>query len=230
MAAGPASAADLTAPPVGIADSWTGFYLGVTAGGAWGQFDPRTTTVPGGHVGVPGSALVDAVGSQTIKPSGFTAGIEGGYNWQVGNVLLGWKPTLRLASHRRDDSGAVPYPARTGQFTITSYGNADWLFTARPRLGYVAPYHWLIYATGGLALTQLRTDFSFVDSAGALEVGPAQHVGGGIEAPLTRQLSVKAEYLHLAFANSAGMQTASNLPVQSFFHSGDLKTNVVRSA
>ena len=90
-----------------------------------------------------------------------------------------------------------------------------------------------IYATGGLALTQLRTDFSFVDSAGALEFGAntlkaGYAAGGGIEAPLTGQLSIKAEYLHLAFANSAGVQTASNLPGQSFFHAGDLKTDIVR--
>ena len=235
IAAGPASAADPTAPLVGVADSWTGFYLGVTAGGAWGQFDPRTTTVPGTHVGVSGTRLIDAAGIQTIKPSGFITGIEGGYNWQVGNALFGLEADIAaLHLNGATNSGAVAFTQRTGQFTVTSYGNADWLLTARPRIGYVAPNHWLIYATGGLALTQLRTDFSYVDSVGAFESGllntlkAGYAAGGGIEAPLTRQLSIKAEYLHLAFANSTGVQTASNLASQSFFHSGDLKADVVR--
>ena len=64
----------------------------------------------------------------------------------------------------RQTAAASPIRERRGQsFTVTSYGNANWLFTARPRVGFVAANPGL-YGTGGLALTRLQSDFSFVDS------------------------------------------------------------------
>lgn len=225
--------------PVPIAFSWTGWYAGVTAGGAWGQFDPRTSTGANGYLNAAQAAAVNAAGTQSIKTAGFTTGIEGGYNWQTGNVLLGVEADLQAVHlNRATNSGAVPYPGAALSFTVTSYGNSNWLFTARPRIGYVAPNNWLFYATGGLAVTKLQTDFAFDDNNGAEESGKVNTIkagyaaGGGIEAPLSNNLSVKADYLHVAFANTAGQSTASNLllgfPGQVFSHSSDLKADIFR--
>lgn len=240
ISAGSAHAGDAGKPAAGTYN-WTGFYAGVTAGGAWGQYDPRTSTVGDGYMNAAQAAAVTASGSQTIKPSGFAAGIEGGYNWQFGNLLLGLEADLQAVHlNGAANSGAVPYPqARNIAFTVTSYGDTDWLFTARPRIGYVAPNHWLLYATGGLALTQLQSNFSFVDTNGALTSGRLDKtaagyaVGAGIEAPLTDRLSLKAEYLHVAFANTAGTATANNVtaifPGQVFSYSSDLTADIVRA-
>jgi opacity protein-like surface antigen len=108
-------------------------------------------------------------------------------------------------------------------------------------LGFVASNNWLFYATGGLAVTRLHTDISFDDdnpSVFAEEAGKVDTtkvgyaVGGGIEAPLTNRLSVKADYLHVGFGNTAGASTANNLlpafPAQAFTHSSDLKADMVR--
>src|ERR1700722_8344480 len=134
-------------------NNWTGVYGGVTAGAAFGQYHQRTSTIGDGYMNATQAAAVTAAGAGTIKPSGFTTGVEAGYNWQVGNVLFGFEADLQAVHlNGATSSGLVPYPGapRFG-FTVTSYADSDWLLTARPRVGFVAPNHWLFYATGGLA-------------------------------------------------------------------------------
>ena len=237
-----ADAADAVKPISGSPQySWTGFYAGVAAGGAWGQYDPQTSTVSDGFINAAQAAAVTAAGAQTIKPTGFVAGIEGGYNWQVGNLLLGLEADLEGAQlEGATNSGDVLYPGtRASRFTVTSYSDADWLLTVRPRIGLVAPNHWLFYATGGLAVTQLESDFSFIDNRGTLESGrinaavAGYAVGGGVEAPLTSRLSLKVDYLFVDFPNTPGSVTANSLstsfPGQVFSHSSDFKADIVRA-
>ncbi|MFY9840126.1 MAG: outer membrane beta-barrel protein [Xanthobacteraceae bacterium] len=115
--------------------------------------------------------------------------------------------------------------------------------TARPRLGFVAPNNWLFYATGGLAVMRIHTDITFDDDnfglsiftneAGKVDTTKVGYaVGGGVEAPLTNRLSVKADYLHVGFGNTAGTSTANSFlpmfPAQVFTHSSDLKADMVR--
>jgi len=227
---------DFTSP----AYNWTGFYVGATAGAAWGQYTPRTSTVSAHYIGPRGAAAIAAAGTQTINSTGFAAGLTGGYNWQIGNALIGLEADLQAVDlEGATGTGAIPYPAKSGTFTITSYGATDWLFTARPRIGWVMPNHWLVYATGGLALTQLHSDLSFVDSHHAFESGSVDAVkagyavGGGVEAPLTDRLSVKAEYLFVDFGNTAGSVTANSLapffPNQTFAHSAGLHADILRA-
>jgi len=246
VSASSADAADVTPLWSPTQYNWNGFYAGVVAGAAWGQYDPRTATVGDGYLDAANAAAVTAAGTQTIRTNGFVAGIEGGYNWQSGRWLFGLEADLE-AVHLLDqtNSGGIPYPAAVppggapgSVFTVFSSAQTDWLLTARPRIGFVAPNNWLFYATGGLAVTRLHTDIAFVDNVFAEEsrkvdttkVGYA--VGGGIEAPLTNRLSVKADYLHVGFGNTAGPSTANNLlptfPAQLFTHSSDLKADIFR--
>jgi opacity protein-like surface antigen len=182
--------------------------------------------------------VVTATGAQRLKPAGFAAGIEGGYNWQAGNLVFGIEADLQSlhlnsAGTSHADYGMVP-GSPADSFTVTSYGNANWMFTARPRIGFVTPNQWLFYVTGGLALTRLQTDFSFIDGYGASESGrlntvkAGYAVGGGVEVPLTDRFSVKADYLHVEFANTAGAVTANTID-QVFTHSGDLRADIVRA-
>ena len=98
--------------------NWTGVYGGFTAGAAFGQYDPRTSTTAGGYIGAPGAAAVTAAGTQTINALGFIAGIEGGYNWQIGNLCSVSKPMCKPPTFMaRSISGAVHYPARRRQIS-----------------------------------------------------------------------------------------------------------------
>lgn len=197
---------------------------------------------------VPG---VNAAGQQSIKPSGFTGGFELGYNWQAGNVVYGLEGDVE-SFHLSGSStsgpvlytvvGYTPGPpgCPTNCFTINSAAHTDWLATARGRLGFAAN-NWLFFATGGAAFTTLNGSFSFADtvatesaSLSSTRVGVA--VGGGVEARLWANWSVKAEYLFVDFArvsvNSVNLvgPTCAVGPCngQVFTHSLDLTANIAR--
>ena len=206
--AGPAKAADvltvaLSAP---APSSWAGGYVGVTAGGAWGAFGTATSTPVNPSNFFSDAAVVGAInaaGANSAKTNVFATGIEVGYNWQNGPFLLGVEADLQsLHLNGAASSGAIRYPDGGGQFVVTSYSAANWLFTARARAGLVAGNGALFFLTGGLAVTHLNTDFVFSPANGVaesakLDAAKAGYViGGGAEAPLTDRLSVKAEYLH----------------------------------
>ena len=178
---------------------------------------------------------MNAVGNQSIKPSGFATGIEAGYNWQIGRLLLGVEADLQaLELNGAANSGAIPYPGFHRQFVVSSYGDSTWLFTARARVGLVAGNNSLVYATGGLAVTRLNSDLLFTDSGGALEAAKIDTtktgyvVGGGVETPLTERLSLKAEYLYVKFNDATVIGNLAPPPNQAFTHTADLNANIVR--
>jgi opacity protein-like surface antigen len=126
-------------------------------------------------------------------------------------------------------------------FTINQSVKTDWLFTARPRVGW-ANDNWLFYVTGGLAVTGLKYNNTFADTYGPsfenasiskTKVGWV--VGGGVEYGLTRNWSVKAEYLYMDFGSvsSIGDVTAPSQPGGTggalLSNSADLKPNVIRA-
>src|SRR5260370_7706189 len=123
LAASPASGADLPrkpiykAPPPVVAPvpfSWTGFYVGLNAGGAWGREDPTlmltgdwTSTAFNRH----DTAIFAAVGSQGTHPSSFTGGRQVGYNLQTGPAVLGIEPDLNsLRLPPRSSISPLPGP------------------------------------------------------------------------------------------------------------------------
>ena len=239
----PALAADMAvkAPPPAPPPqyNWTGFYIGGTAGWAWGSFDPTssTATVPVGEINTDVPAI-NAAGVQRIKPSGFIGGFEAGYNWQPSNLLFGLEGDIEsFHLHGSASTGPVVYHGGAGTFTLTSTASTDWLATARGRLGYAAG-NWLFYATGGFAFTDLHGNFSFSETAfGGSEAASLSSsktgyaVGGGVEASLSRQWSVKAEYLFVDFGRVSAFGTAAGgvlIPTYPFTHTIDLKANLAR--
>lgn len=214
---------------------WSGFYAGVNAGGAWGSYDAQTTTTPGSYFGFPlYSNAVNALGAQRLGAGGFVGGGQLGYNYQIGNFVAGLEGAFDYVHLNATANSAAAYPGIiNSQFLVSSYGNADWLFTLTPRLG-VAANNWLLYGFGGLAVTNLRTDFLFSDSGGAFQsalvstdkVGYA--VGAGVEWGVTDRLSLKAEYEHVGFGRTAAHQTGSDIPTQPFSQSAALNADFVR--
>jgi outer membrane immunogenic protein len=195
---------------------------------------------------VPSSvSAVNSVGAQKAKPNGFTGGVGAGYNWQAGSFVVGIESDFSYLGLRGHATGGAVYPCcAPAAFTINSSVNTNWLFTARPRIG-VASGNWLFYATGGLAITDLNAKFTFADNFRDL-FGPGHlnafeaasfsrtklgyAVGGGIEAGLWSNWSVKAEYLHVNFGTSS-IKLIAPMPFgsqQLFTHSADLQANVVR--
>jgi outer membrane immunogenic protein len=227
-----ATAADLpTAKPAPVlqapAYNWTGFYLGGNLGGAWGSFDPSTSTVfsPIGYFATTSPPAINTVGGQSIKPAGFTGGVEGGYNWQAGNLVVGFEADFGYLGLRGSASGSALYPCcAPTAFTVNSSAHTDWLITARPRVG-LAYDNLLFFATGGLAAAS--GSFSNIKTGYAL--------GGGVEAGLWAHWTVKAEYTYVNFgrvstssSNLTAFTPAFAFPTNVFTHSAELSASLVR--
>jgi opacity protein-like surface antigen len=232
-------AADIAVPPP-VAPTWAGFYAGATAGGAWGSFDPQTVVTNNTYfTTAANAAAVNAAGMQSINPRSFAGGLEAGYNWQWGGWVAGLEADLesfRLEG-RAINGGPYPTPLATANsFAITTSINSNWLFTARPRLGY-AVNNGLFYVTGGLALTSQSANLMFGDGvapnknteAGTFattRVGGV--IGGGVEMALSDRWSVKGEYLYVDFRQTTLNGAIYGSPAQLFSHSTDVKENIAR--
>ncbi|HXW25086.1 MAG TPA: outer membrane protein [Xanthobacteraceae bacterium] len=179
LAAAAAGAADLPpAPPVTKAPvvaplaayDWTGFYVGINGGGAWGQssFDGATGTL--GNFGT----------------SGWLAGATAGYNLQYGHAVFGLEGDI--------DWTNINGSAACVGGTATCQTQNDWLGTARGRLGYAFD-RFLPFVTGGLAVGNINANVPGFGSASNTNLGWT--VGGGLEVALGGNWTAKAEYLYV---------------------------------
>jgi outer membrane immunogenic protein len=124
-------------------------------------------------------------------------------------------------------------------FTISHSTSTDWLWTLRPRVGFAAN-NWLLYATGGVAVANVKANWQYADdlanteSASLSKTKVGWTVGGGVEYALSQAWSVKAEYLYVDLGDeqitthnlNAGVFPLPNQPV---FHSVSMKSNIVRA-
>ncbi|MBR0716064.1 outer membrane protein [Bradyrhizobium liaoningense] len=224
--------------------NWTGFYIGGNVGGAWGNADPATSTVysPIGYFAPTSVTAVNAVGAQNVNSSSVTGGFTAGYNWQVNNAVFGLEGDINYFGFKGRAVGSAAYPFFGSSFTVGSSVSADWLATIRGRIGFLATPHWLLYATGGAAIADVKGDFTFTDTWGdatesaairGTRVGWTAGVGG--EYAVGNGWSLKAEYLYVDLGRST--VTSANLkafavpvsyPDNVFTHSVDLKSNIVR--
>lgn len=232
-----AMAADLSAMPTKapnfVAPSWTGFYAGLNAGYAWGNSE-------GTAVATDRFSAALGWGSMAIpplKPEGFVGGGQIGYNWQSGSWVLGVEADFSGMNAKTDGSVNPFFSGKTGSFATYS-SKYDWLATARLRAGVTLAQNWLVYVTGGLAVTRVSDSIlgsphgtgaagddllPFADSKTL--VGGT--VGAGVEYAFAQNWSVKAEYLYAKFDDTTPTQGAlANFgavgPIATFKH--DLST------
>jgi outer membrane immunogenic protein len=141
--------------------SWAGPYLGGNLGYAWGSVD-----------------------NNPAKPSGFSGGVQAGYNWQSGPWVFGAEGDIELTG--AEDT-----------FAPWKFSN-PWFGTLRGRAGY-AFNNILFYGTGGLAFGELRGQtFGLSDS----HTTAGWTAGVGAEVGLAQNWSAKIEYLYVDLANS----------------------------
>jgi outer membrane immunogenic protein len=228
-----------SAPVAYNANNWTGFYAGLHLGGTWGStgaFDLDGYNVPPGGAAAAQSGPPLPPGDRWhTGTSGFVAGGQLGYNWQMGAWLLGVEGDVGDLGL----TGSAPTNAPLAAQDTSQRTEADFYLTARARLGFVAD-NWLFYGTGGYIGAQTRVsiiDTCFVAppcgrstiNANEQEFRSGWTAGGGIEWDFSGPWSAKAEYLYY----DLGVTTASGLAagVGPTF-SWDMNThgNIVRAA
>lgn len=245
-----ASAADLpartyTKAPAAVAPiySWTGFYVGLNAGGAWNDYNATTTTLSpvAAYFADSSVTAIAAAGNHNIDRSGFTGGVTAGYNWQVNRAVLGVEADFNYFGVRGSTSSTTLYPCcAPTSFTINSSVSTDWLATVRGRIGFLATPAFLLYGTGGLAVANVKANYVFTDtfatateSASISSTRYGWTVGVGGEYALMNGWSLKAEYLYVDLGRAS---TVSNnlalggfpVPAQTFTHTVDVTSNIGR--
>ncbi|MGZ3360666.1 MAG: outer membrane protein [Xanthobacteraceae bacterium] len=152
--------------------------------------------------------------------SGFTGGAQAGYNWQRGRWVLGGEADfswLGAGSAVRVSPFWVTDPFINYMDMSSRY---DWLSTARLRAGVLVTPDLLLYATGGLAITQVVDSathtYPTFPSTGTWSERRTLYgaaLGGGLEYGFAPNWSVKAEYLHAFFNNVNPQWTTPDLVV-----------------
>jgi outer membrane immunogenic protein len=216
-----ASAADMPIKaPVAqlpVAYNWTGFYVGVNAGGAWGQ----SNQVSGGPLGLNIS--------NGYNVSGGLVGGTAGYNWQITNWLIGLEGDFSWANIKGNANEILPF---TPAVVIGTKEN--WVGTGRVRIGMTAD-RWLVYATGGFAAASVQgtinaaavTGNTFTDT----QTRWGWTGGGGVEYAFFGKWSAKLEYLYAKFQSkgyfnpSPALAAGLNLVTRSDI---PLNNNIIR--
>jgi outer membrane immunogenic protein len=106
--------------------SWTGFYVGINGGYAWGTADWPAPPPP----------------SVSFNTTGFLVGATLGYNYQMGSFVLGAE-------------GDWDFSTIKGSLGGCCETKVPWIATGRARLGY-AWDRWLPYVTGGVAFASIK--------------------------------------------------------------------------
>jgi outer membrane immunogenic protein len=251
LVSGSAMAADLSRPapapvytkaPMMPVYTWTGGYIGLNAGGAFGDSEVATTANTPVYFATSSLPAIAGAGAQTIKPNGFTGGGQIGYNWQASSVtVVGLEADFDYFGLRGSSTSGAVYPCcAPTAFTITQSVKTDWLATFRARLGYLVTPNALLYVTGGGAVTDLKGTFGFTDTFAAANESASFSstklgwtVGGGVEWTLWSGWTAKAEYLFVSFPSASVTSnnlttTGGPIPTQTFTHSADLDASIGR--
>lgn len=175
--------------------NWTGFYLGINGGGAWGQ--TRHTDNFGVTTG-------------NFDTSGGVVGGTYGANWQTGRFVIGFEGDFDWANI----NGSLLFPAQCAvSGGTTCFTNMRNFGTDRIRLGFDAN-GWLLYGTAGVGYGEVNAGqlpCGFITPQPGLGIGggfacrqdwrSGWVAGAGVEKSFAPNWSAKLEYLHYDFGS-----------------------------
>jgi len=177
VAAGAASAADLpsrkgpvVAPAYVPVFTWTGFYVGANAGYGWGNVNAGDTFFGGRTISI---GDVD----------GFIGGGQVGYNYQIGQFVVGAEADIQGADL---NSGSSVFGDRV---------RTEYFGTVRARVG-LAFDRFMPYVTGGWAYGNVKTTVGGLGSTDKTHTG-GYAIGAGLEYAFTNNLIAGVEYLYV---------------------------------
>jgi outer membrane protein OmpA-like peptidoglycan-associated protein len=194
---------------------WTGFHVGLNAGGGLGNADTRSGFSLGG---APFADAPVSPENSHFGTSGFIGGGQIGYDTGLGSLFgTSLSPVLSpvVIGAEADFAGSTIAGSRVASgvdqfgapFTETQKTQMKWMSTVRARLGYEIMPGWLPYLTGGLAVADLQaTDNVFSPVTGTI-IYPGSNsavrtggvVGAGLDYAVTPNWDIGAQYLYASF-------------------------------
>lgn len=199
----PAMAQESAKPPP---FNWTGFYVGAQGGYQTGE--SRITEFFAG-TGLPTGF------APLIDIDGWSGGAHLGYNHQFDSWVVGVEADAELADIRGRYRGLVIFDSRQ-----------DWEASARLRLGVTPIDRLLIYATGGLAVTGVKSRFDLptVPLTGTWhDTATGWTFGAGLQYAITDHVSVRGEYRYSDYG-----KVDFNWPDAGGSYEHSLRTNAFR--
>lgn len=213
VTSGSLRAADIAvkAPAQPAAYDWTGIYVGGQVGGAWQSSsfqDPSATMalpICCSYVGYYGVGL----GAPNARGSSMLGGIQGGWNYQVGRLVVGGDYDLSATHLGGSTGGAIP-GALAGSSSIASESfttHTDWTATAAATMGWAFD-RWLVYSKAGAAFAHDTYSFGFASGSGSFAatgsgLRTGWVVGAGLGWAFSDAWSAKIEYDYLSFPTSS---------------------------
>ena len=207
--------------------TWTGFYIGLNAGGIIASGNRNATlVVPAADVWL-NSYFPGGIGN---GKSGFLGGGQAGYDWQTGAFVLGIVTDFDGSSLSKTfNFSSVPFTAaglyNGDTLNVNAKASLDWLGTTRGKVGFVVTpdNRLMIYGTGGVAYGGGSSHFNVYDqtynaywSGNPSSTRVGWTIGGGVEYALTNNWLIGAEYLY-ADLGSNHITTVGNYAASTYF-------------
>lgn len=175
--------------------SWTGFYVGGHAGLVNGNTEGAVEDA---------GAFIAALTATDYSLDGAAYGVHGGYNHQMGRVVVGIEGEFSWADVEGNSTCVV---------ILNCERELDWSAAVVGRVGYAAGQT-LFYAKGGVAWGDLQSN---VGIAGlTLAEGNETHVGWvvgmGIEHAVSHNFVVRIDYSHMDFGSETHDLAIAPLP------------------
>jgi outer membrane immunogenic protein len=169
--------------------SWTGCYVGIEGGGAWGRSQHIDVTSPNPTaVGLPIT--------NEFNMSGGLVGGTAGCNYQVSNWVFGVENDISWMDVKGSGPDIAPFNPAVSQTS------EKWLDTLRGRIG-VAWDRALFYGTGGAAFAGTAVQVCGVNNCVSdSRTRTGWVAGAGIEYAAWEHVTLKLEYLHADFGTS----------------------------
>jgi outer membrane immunogenic protein len=205
--------------------TWTGFYIGVNAGGIFTTGKREVTLVAPATFPFLQTSFPTSIGGG--GSSGFIGGGQAGYNYQWGAAVFGIETDIDWTSTKKNFT-SVGAPFGTGATTIitpagtivnlsgdalnvNAQAKLNWLGTTRGRIGFVATpdNRLMFYGTGGVAygggsgflnVFDNTTGLFWHGAPSSTRVGWT--LGAGVEYALTNNITIKGEYLYYNLGSS----------------------------
>lgn len=193
---------DVAALPVFV---WTGGYVGLQAGYAWGDstldFDGTDYIVP-------------------LDPEGFLGGVYAGYNYQfASNIVLGAEADFQFSAADSSDVLGIFNGGVDPRFRY--YSDQKWNASLRARLGYAVD-RFLPFVTAGVAFAEYEHGEALAQPFSETDTYTGWTIGGGADYAVTDNFVVRAEYRYSDFGSE------SFEPLGWTAHDVELSTHDVR--
>jgi outer membrane immunogenic protein len=198
--------------------SFSGYYAGVELGYQDAHVRGSEHNAAGGFSGW----------SVNTEPQGPLGGLTGGYNYTTGKYLLGLDADIEALDAA--DEGPGPASNGGGGFPMKNVIQAQG--SLRARGGYLVHDNTLLYATGGLALANVKSSLYTSNAAGVedsqTDLAVGWTLGAGAEYAFAKNYTARVEYRYTDYGYLN--LTATNYSGAGFYEHERFNSNALRAA